>query len=276
MKNICKSCKYFNQCGDFSRIEKCDGYIAGLQTIEEIEEQIKLVNTTLDLQKSARTENSKKSSELYANYRTLANTGKEAEIEAIKSALDAVRKNGESIIREIERDEALRTVLANNKKIVLVNDALTVVIEEFTKFNNKPYGEKTRRKISDAIYEKCGFRAYISTPDYSNIRDSMTIYKSYDVEETLYTPYNEEARKRPQLLVENKINADAVRQLKSEFFTIDDYVVNPAAYIAELTERKKAIEEAEKTLNNAANEYNTIAIDNAKLYIHIRKTVYTY
>lgn len=270
MINTCKSCKYFNQCGDFSRIEKCDGYVSELPTVEAIEERIKLVETALDIQKRARTENKNKSSELYADYRALVRTDREAEIEAVKSALDAVHKSGENIAHEIEREEALHAVLANNRKIVLVNDALTVVIEEFTKFNGKPYGEKTRRKISDAIYEKCGFRAYIETPDYSNIRDSMTIYKGCDVQETLYTPYNTETAKRPQLLIENKINADAVRQLATRYFTINDYVVNPAEYVAELTERKNAIEEAKKALNKATGEYNAVAINDARLYANIR------
>lgn len=270
MKNMCKSCKYFNQCGDFSRTEKCDGYITELQTVEEIESQIALVRSALDILKTQRTENSNKSSELYADYRALVRTDKEAEKEALKSALDAVHKSGDRIDRQIERENAILSVLCNNRKIVLVNDALSVIIEEFNKFNGKPYGEKTRRKISDAIYEKCGFRAYIDTPNYLSIRDSMTIYKGYDVKETLYTPYDEATAACPQLLIANKINADAVRQLASQYFTIRDYVVSPTDYVSELAERRSAIDTAEKAINDATDRYNDLAFTEARIYTQVR------
>lgn len=53
-------------------------------------------------------------------------------------------------------------ILKNNAKIALMNDVIDVVIESFNRYAGKPYGEKTKDKISHAIQEKTNCCAYVT------------------------------------------------------------------------------------------------------------------
>lgn len=54
-------------------------------------------------------------------------------------------------------------ILKNNAKIALFNEVLPVALEILTKYENKPYGEKTRQKINDEVKEKTKCLFYINS-----------------------------------------------------------------------------------------------------------------
>ena len=54
-------------------------------------------------------------------------------------------------------------ILKSNAKIALFNEILPVALEVLAKYSGKPYGEKTRQKISDEVKAATNCRFYIGS-----------------------------------------------------------------------------------------------------------------
>lgn len=142
-------------------------------------------------------------------------------------------------------------MLKNNAKRALYVETIPAIIETLEKYNNKPYGEKTRDKISDEIKTITGCRCYVRN-SYSD--SEITIYPAaygYDIK--LYT------KDIKILNSENKIQAPTAEQIK--LYYIHDYIENiPAAIKAMKKAYKKAVEK-QKELETICNEFNSYAVD---------------
>ena len=95
-------------------------------------------------------------------------------------------------------------ILKNNARIALFNEVLPVALEVLKKYSGKPYGEKTKNKISDEIKEKTNSRFYITShyDSYSfNIYPVDGFGNDYNI--TCGTKYINGERK--PLLIDNKI-----------------------------------------------------------------------
>lgn len=142
-------------------------------------------------------------------------------------------------------------MLQNNAKRALFVETVPAIIETLNKYNNKPYGEKTRDKISGEIKTLTGCRCYIK----NNYSDSeIKIYPTlYGYEITVYT------KDHKILNSENKIQAPTVEQLK--LYYIHEYIENIPASIKAMKSAYKKAAEKQKELEQICNEFNSYAVD---------------
>lgn len=167
---------------------------------------------------------------------------------AIKNDLNA------EMIKTSEKVQDLKItikMLTNNAKRALFVETVPAIIETLEKYKNKPYGEKTRDKISDEIKTATGCRCYIKN-SYSD--SEINIYPSlYSYEIKIYT------KDFKILNNENKIQAPTAENLK--LYYINEYIENiPAAIKAMRSAYKKAVEK-QKELEKICDEFNFYAVD---------------
>ena len=142
-------------------------------------------------------------------------------------------------------------MLRNNARRVLYNELVPVIIETLNKYNNKPYGEKTRDKISDEIKAATGCRCYIRN-GYSD--SAIKVYPAiYDHEIEIYT------KDFKILNSDNKIQVPQPDQLKLHF--INEYIENIPAAIKEMKKAYKKAVEKQKELETICGEFNNYAVE---------------
>lgn len=167
---------------------------------------------------------------------------------AIKNDLNA------EIIKTSEKVQDLKItikMLTNNAKRALFVETVPAIIATLEKYKNKPYGEKTRDKISDEIKTATGCRCYIKD-SYSD--SEIKIYPAiYSHEIKIYT------KDFKILNDENKIQVPTAENLK--LYYINEYIENiPAAIKAMKSTYKKAVEK-QKELEKICDEFNAYAVD---------------
>lgn len=165
--------------------------------------------------------------------------------------------------RETVRDELNKTsekindlkitikMQQNNAKRALYNEIIPVFIATLEKYAGKPYGEKTREKISDEIKTATGCRCFINN-SYSDTE--INIYTGrYNYDLKFYT------KDFKILSSENKIQAPAAENLR--LYYVSEYIENiPAAIKAMKKAYKKAVEK-QKELETICDEFNNYAVD---------------
>lgn len=200
------------------------------------------------------------------------------DIEKAKKALEAAKQKEEKLIdriyaapdvltkREIKNNinsEIIKTgekitdlnitikMLRNNAKRALYVETVPAIIETLKKYDNKPYGEKTRDKISDEIKTATGCRCYIKN-SYGD--SDINIYPAlYSYEIKIYT------KDFKILNGENKIQVPTAENLK--LYYVNEYIEDiPAAIKAMKKAYKKAVEK-QKELETICNEFNAFAVD---------------
>lgn len=78
-------------------------------------------------------------------------------LEDIKSRIAKKRAVESEMIENSENIKNLKItmkILKNNARVALFYDVLPVALEILAKYSGKPYGEKTRQKISDEVKKK--------------------------------------------------------------------------------------------------------------------------
>ena len=138
-------------------------------------------------------------------------------------------------------------LLKSNAKLALMNDILDVVVSTFNKFSGKPYGEKTKEKISNEVKEKVNCGAYIS-------RNTIYVYtldyvgREYDLEIGM-KDYNN------KLLIDNKIQKFTRDDLKL-YNGNNNYIDNVDAEVKYIRDAQAKIIEKEQELKKMCEEYN--------------------
>lgn len=159
-------------------------------------------------------------------------------------------------------------MLKNNARVALFHEAMPVVVETLGKYKNKPYGEKTRQKISDEIKEKTGCRCYIGG-GYGNT--DINIYPEkygYDITAgTMNTP----------LLIENRVQPVNVEDIKL-YYIRNTYIEDIPAAIAEMRAAYAKAVETQKELEKICDQFNAYAVEGIERiykdkYIYERFTV---
>lgn len=163
-------------------------------------------------------------------------------------------------------------ILKNNAKIALFNEVLPVALEVLAKYSGKPYGEKTRQKISDEIKEKTNCRFYIGSRYGS---DSFEVYPvdtfGNDYNISCGTDYTDGSKK--PLLIDNKI----------QLVTFDEIGLYYIAreYVADIPQRVEAIKAAhaeavakQEELKAACSRFNALAVGDIN-HIYYDKHIYT-
>ena len=153
-------------------------------------------------------------------------------------------------------------ILQNNAKIALFNEVMPVVLEVLAKYNGKPYGTKTKQKISDEVKEKTNCRFYISSRYGS---DSFDIYPSegngYGI--TCGAVYTDGSQK--QILIDNKIQPIKFEEI--ELYYIDkEYVEDVPQRVEALKVAYKDAVAKQEELKAACDNFNKLAVGINHIY----------
>lgn len=138
-------------------------------------------------------------------------------------------------------------LLKNNAKFALMNDVVDVVVDAFNKFSGKPYGEKTKEKISNEVKEKVNCGAYI----YNNI---IHVYmmncvgREYDLEIGMKNYSN-------KFLINNKLQKFTRNDLKL-YNGSNNYIENVDTEVKYIRDTQTKIIEKEQELEKMCEEYN--------------------
>lgn len=194
-----------------------------------------------------------KENKLIESYTSISNLKEKRE--AIKAVENDITKTNE----EKQDLKITLKLLQHNAQIALFNETMPVALEVLSKYNGKPYGTKTRQKISDEVKEKTNCRFYISSR-YSF--DEFDIYPS-----EVGNEYNITCgiRNQKQILIDNKIQPVT-------FEKVQPYYIN-REYVTDIPQRVEAIKAAYKDavtkqeeLQSACDRFNSLAIGINHIY----------
>lgn len=155
-------------------------------------------------------------------------------------------------------------ILINNARVALFYQVMPVALEILTKYKNRPYGDKTRQKISDAVKEKTGCRFYIgrqySTYTY-NLYPDLGLGTSIDIQ---CGPKYVNGERVP-LLINNKISVVMFDELELYYISAE-YVENIPDRITELKKLHKQAVEMQQALHAVCESFNNLAGDITHIY----------
>ena len=176
----------------------------------------------------------------------------------LKSKISAREQHENELIKTNNKMNDLKIslkLLKNNARIALFNELTPVIAEIFNNYINKPYGEKTRSKISDEIKVRTGCRCYIYAEYLHSQR--LEIYSgSNDYNITIGYPGNSELK----FLIDNKIQEIKPDQLQL-YYIKRDYFENIPAAIKEMKKAYKKAIEKQKELEILCDAFNVFAVD---------------
>ena len=162
-------------------------------------------------------------------------------------------------------------ILKNNAKIALFNEVLPVALEVLKKYAGKPYGEKTKEKISDEIKEKTNCRFYITSrwDSYSfDIYPMDGFGNEYNI--SCGTEYTDGSKK--PLLLDNKIQTISFDEIELYYISRE--------YVEDIPQRIDAIKAAyleavakQEELRAACSRFNALAVGDID-HIYYDKNIY--
>lgn len=181
-------------------------------------------------------------------------------IKEIKEKLERVHYN-DNLIIELSNEKQLleveNKILKDNARITLFNAVLPVVIEKIEKYNNKPYGEKTREKISQEIKSVTGCDVYFSSDEFTIYprQQELQYYFRYN-ELDVHTQYNQDKRGYIKLLLDNKVQALPPESFKLSY--CKEYCKNPKARAKQIIKQFSDLKEKEKTFSEECSRFNEL------------------
>ena len=193
----------------------------------------------------------------------------------LKERCEAKKATENDMIKISEKKQDLQItlkILQNNAKIALFNEVMPVVLEVLSKYNGKPYGTKTKQKISDEIKEKTNCRFYISSRYGS---DSFNIYPNdvnteYNIDcGTVYTNGSQK-----QILIDNKIQP--VKFEEVQLYYIDsEYVTDIPQRVETLKSLYKDAVAKQEELKAICDNFNKLAVGINHIYYdkHLYKNI---
>lgn len=185
-------------------------------------------------------------------------------LEDIKSRIAKKRAVESEMIENSENIKNLKItmkILKNNARVALFYDVLPVALEILAKYSGKPYGEKTRQKISDEVKEKTNCRFYIGFHSFE-VYPVGGFGNDYNIScGTEYTNGN----KKP-LLVDNKIQLVTFEEIEL-YYISREYIENVPQRVEELKSVYKEAVVKQKELEAICSRYNSLAVgDLAHIY----------
>lgn len=178
--------------------------------------------------------------------------------------VEARRDLAEEIAAAAERVRDLKisvALLKNNAKLALFAEVMPVALEVLAKYKGKPYGEKTREKISEEVKARTGCRFYISRrysfgeAEYNIYPDGMP-YGGYNI--TVGTKY-ENGQCKP-VLVENKIQAVTMEDVTIHYIN-KRYFEDIPATVREMREAYEKAATLQKELEAACSAFRTYTVE---------------
>ena len=178
----------------------------------------------------------------------------------LKERCEAKKATENDMIKISEKKQDLQItlkILQNNAKIALFNEVMPVALEILSKYNGKPYGVKTKQKISDEVKEKTNCRFYISSRYGS---DSFDIYPndvSSEYNISCGTAYTNGSQK--QILIDNKIQPVKFEELKL-YYIDSEYVTDIPQRVETLKSLYKEAVAKQEELKAICDSFNKLAV----------------
>ena len=190
----------------------------------------------------------------------------------LKERCEAKKATENDMIKISEKKQDLQItlkILQNNAKIALFNEVMPVALEVLSKYNGKPYGTKTKQKISDEVKEKTNCRFYISSRYDS---DSFNIYPNdvsneYNID--CGTAYTNGSQK--QILIDNKIQPVKFEEVQP-YYISREYVTDIPQRVETLKSLYKEAVAKQEELKAICDSFNKLAVG----IDHIRYDEYLY
>ena len=187
--------------------------------------------------------------------------------EALKAAKWSER-NAPEIVKQAQEAELLRVenaILKDNARRAFVMELLPVALDELKKYAGKPYGEKTKDKISEAFHARTGHKFYISRNNYTTILSFICLnaqgysgtgifsYKDTDAE-TVWTG----GTSNTVLTAENKIDPDALTVENFRVVYCNEYDETPRATARAIIKANAALNAAREKYEDMCSKYNRL------------------
>lgn len=181
-------------------------------------------------------------------------------IEERKAAHAAIMKRTEDAATELATLEIETKIRHDNIRRMIYDATLPAILEILQKWNGKPYGEKTKQKISDEMKARFNCALYLSNT-YGGKIDLVPLngegYTNYNFrydEFDIFTRYTD--GQRPNILNDNRINGTLT---PDEVYLSDcpEIVPDPSARAAEIlaafTELKRKQDQFEREITQFNN-----------------------
>lgn len=172
----------------------------------------------------------------------------------------------EYIVKTNEKKRDLQItlkILQNNAKIALFNEVMPVVLKVLAKYNGKPYGTKTKQKISDEVKEKTRCRFYIASRYGCSY--SFDIYPSEGNEYGVTCGTVYKGGEQKQILIDNKIQPVKFEEI--ELYYIDkEYVTDIPQRVETLKSLYKDAVTKQEELKAACDSFNKLAVGINHIY----------
>ena len=184
----------------------------------------------------------------------------------LKERCEAKKATENDMIKISEKKQDLQIalkILQNNAKIALFNEVMPVALEVLSKYNGKPYGTKTKQKISDEVKEKTNCRFYISSRYDS---DSFDIYPSdasneYNI--NCGTDYTTGSKK--QILIDNKIQPVKFEEVQP-YYISREYITDIPQRVETLKSLYKEAVAKQEELKAICDNFNKLAVGINHIY----------
>lgn len=263
----CISCKYAANCADYENITTCAGYeCAPIPAPAEILEKIKEVRANVETIETARGENERRANELVkALNKTIPRAVFDTEIEKTRAARD-------EYARRLDHSKNVITILRHNLRISYINAVLAAAPEILGKYDGKPYGPKTREKISAAFKDKtqCAV-SIVSGYSWKYSPDMLSIYplNTHEINYFEICTARDENGETILLLNDNKITAAALSALT---VPREKYVSDINGYIEQLKDYETGIIKTTAAANGAIDNYNSFSVlDNNYCHYYVKR-----
>lgn len=178
-----------------------------------------------------------------------------------KAAWEKIKTDTERAAYELQPLEIELKIRHDNIRRMIYNATLPAILDTLKKWNGKPYGEKTKQKISDEMKARFNCALYLSN-QYGGKIDIVPLngegYTNYNFKYSdfdIYTRYNKDGN-QPHILNDNKINGTLTND---DVYLSDcpEIVPDPSARAAEIlaafTELKRNQDQFEREITKFNN-----------------------
>ena len=182
-------------------------------------------------------------------------------IDNLKERHEAKKNAENDMIKASEEKKDLQItlkILKSNARIALFNEVIPVALEILAKYAGKPYGEKTKEKISDEIKEKTNCRFDITSrwDSYSfDIYPMDGFGNDYNI--TCGSKYTNGERK--PLLIDNKIQLITFDEIEL-YYISREYVEDIPQRVEDIKATYAGAVAKQEELKAACDRFNALAV----------------
>ena len=161
------------------------------------------------------------------------------------------------------KNEIINAIIHDNNRQDIYNRVMPHVIDILKKYNGKPYGEKTKKKISEELKARCNCAMYL----HGGYGEDLTIvpltdkgfsdYRYSYRDFNIYVKYPNRNEKGATLTKDNKINGTLEY---SDFYLSDchEYIAEPEKHAEEIMLSFKALDERYEEFERCIRVYNSM------------------